>query len=70
MKKIKIVAGIAATLALALTASGCSGGSASTGSAGGGTAGAGGSLYVLSGTGADAGAREMGGPPIELCGGG
>lgn len=53
MKKIKIVAGIAATLALALTASGCSGGSASTGSAGGGTAGAGGSLYVLSGTAAE-----------------
>lgn len=51
MKKIKIVAGVAATLALALTASACSGGTtAPTTGTGDGAATAGGTLYVLSGT--------------------
>ncbi len=52
MRKIKIVAGVAATLALALTASACAGGTAAptTSAAGGGAAAAGGTLYVLSGT--------------------
>jgi peptide/nickel transport system substrate-binding protein len=52
MKKIKIVAGVAATLALALSASACTGGTtAPTGGAGGGGAAtAGGTLTVLSGT--------------------
>ncbi|MBN9105947.1 MAG: ABC transporter substrate-binding protein [Propionibacteriaceae bacterium] len=52
MKKIKIVAGVAATLALALSASACTGGTtAPTGGTGGGdVATAGGTLTVLSGT--------------------
>lgn len=52
MKKIKIVAGVAATLALALTASACSGGTTAPtgGSDGGGAATAGGTLNILSGT--------------------
>jgi peptide/nickel transport system substrate-binding protein len=54
MKKIKIVAGVAATLALALTASACSGGTtAPTTGTGGGAATAGGTLYILSGTAAE-----------------
>jgi peptide/nickel transport system substrate-binding protein len=53
MKKIKIVAGVAATLALALTASACSGGGTTAptgGTSGGAATTAGGTLYVLSGT--------------------
>ncbi len=52
MKKIKIVAGVAATLALALTASACSGGTTAPtgGTDGGGAATAGGTLNILSGT--------------------
>lgn len=53
MKRVKIVAGVATTLALGLALSACGGGGTGTGTtsaAPGGATGAGGTLYILSGT--------------------